>query len=247
MQAVFIQEGSSIDYTPTPGSGVSAGDVVINGELVGVAKRDIPANIAGSLATEGVFEIVKANEALSFGEDVFWDADGDPVGGTVGSGAATAAASGHTFLGRVIKAAASGDKTVRVLVVGNRVPADHLALIAVENLAAAADIVNRPVFAHPGGAELVSAGILTQGAPAGVDDANTVVIALKDDAGNTIVTKTYDTANQPPSSDFGDLGLLSATHKILVDDEHVTLDVTQGGTTSDMPAFVVVLRYRPAA
>ncbi|MCC6910378.1 MAG: DUF2190 family protein [Phycisphaerales bacterium] len=245
MQAVFIQEGSSIDYTP--GTDIGAGDVVINGDMVGIAKRDIPANTAGPLATEGVFDIAKANEALSFGDDVFWDADGDPVGGTAGSGAATATASGNTFLGRVIRAAVAGDQTVRVLVVRNRVPADQIALITIEDLAAAGDIAARPIFAHPGGAELVSAGILTQGAPAGVDDANTVVIALKDDAGNTIVTKTFDTANQPPSSDLGDLGALSATHKILVGDEHVTLDVTQGGTTSDMPAFVLVIRYRPAA
>jgi len=43
--ATFIHDGNAIDYTP--GSDVSAGDVVVQGELVGVTKRDIPANTLG--------------------------------------------------------------------------------------------------------------------------------------------------------------------------------------------------------
>ena len=38
-QASFIHEGASIDYTP--GANVAAGDVVVQGDLVGVAKLDI--------------------------------------------------------------------------------------------------------------------------------------------------------------------------------------------------------------
>ena len=57
--AVYIQDGEYIDYTPT--SAVAAGDVVVQGEMVGVARTPIAANALGSLAIVGVFEFAKAN------------------------------------------------------------------------------------------------------------------------------------------------------------------------------------------
>ena len=41
-KARFIQNGDSIDYTP--GSDVSAGDVVVQNNMVGITKLDIPAH-----------------------------------------------------------------------------------------------------------------------------------------------------------------------------------------------------------
>jgi predicted RecA/RadA family phage recombinase len=38
--AQFIHDGEQIDYTP--GSAVAAGAVVVQGELIGIAKVDIP-------------------------------------------------------------------------------------------------------------------------------------------------------------------------------------------------------------
>ena len=58
MGAEFVHEGNAIDYTP--GADVSAGDVVVQGDLVGVAKRDISANTLGALAVAGVFDFPKA-------------------------------------------------------------------------------------------------------------------------------------------------------------------------------------------
>lgn len=72
--ATFIHEGSSIDYTPA--SDVSAGDVVVQSELLGVAKLDIAANMLGSLSVVGVFDFPKATgvgEAIGQGLDVYWD------------------------------------------------------------------------------------------------------------------------------------------------------------------------------
>jgi len=119
-----------------------------------------------------------------------------------------------------------------------------LVIIPVEDLAAGADLTDVEIFVHPRACTVKSIGILTQGAAVDVDDANTVVIVLADDADNTIVTKTYDTAGQPPSSDYADLGTLDVTHKILTAAEHVTLTVTQGAT-ADMPAFSVVMVVEP--
>ena len=71
--ATFIQDGYAVDYTPV--SDVSAGDLVIAGNLLGIAKRDIPANTAGALAVRGVFEFT--SEPLSnygLGTAVYWNA-----------------------------------------------------------------------------------------------------------------------------------------------------------------------------
>ena len=70
----FIHDGKSIDYTPA--SAVTAGDVIVQGDLVGVAKLDIAANQLGSLAVEGVFDFPKATgggSAIAVGTSVFWD------------------------------------------------------------------------------------------------------------------------------------------------------------------------------
>ena len=49
-----MHEGRSIDHTP--GSDVSAGGVVVQGELVGVARTAIAANALSSLAVVGVHD-----------------------------------------------------------------------------------------------------------------------------------------------------------------------------------------------
>lgn len=111
--SIFRHEGESIDYTP--GSAVTAGDVVVvSDDLIGIAKCDIAAGVLGSLAVEGVFDVPKITGAISLGDKVHWDADADPVGGTAGSGAASLAAGG-SYLGVCVSAALSGDARVRVL------------------------------------------------------------------------------------------------------------------------------------
>ena len=89
-QARFIQVGESIDYTP--GSAVAAGQVVVQGSMIGVAKVPIEANRLGALAVKGVFDVVKANEQIALGAALYWDADGNPYGGTPGTGCATTTA-----------------------------------------------------------------------------------------------------------------------------------------------------------
>lgn len=103
-QATFVQDGECIDYTPV--ADVAAGDVVVQGDLVGVAKRDIPANTVGSLAVGGVFDFAKlAALALAVGTLVYWDDAAD---------VATNVAAGNKLLGKVVRAAAAADATVRV-------------------------------------------------------------------------------------------------------------------------------------
>jgi hypothetical protein len=117
----------------------------------------------------------------------------------------------------------------------------HEARIEIADLAAGADIAATTKFATPVAAELQSAHLLLQGASAGVDAGNTVVVALTDAAGNTIVTKTYG-ATPPTANALNNLGTLDATHKVLTAGEVVKLAITQGAT-ADLPACTLVLRY----
>ena len=104
----FRHEGESIDHTP--GAAVAAGDVVVQGELVGVAKVDIPANALGALAVAGVFDFPKATgvgTAITSGSTVYWD--------EAAKEATTNSAAGvNKELGKTVAAAADGDGTVAV-------------------------------------------------------------------------------------------------------------------------------------
>jgi len=106
--AIFIHDGAAIDYTP--GANVAAGDVVVQGELVGIAKTPIAASALGALAVDGVFDLPKATgggTAITAGAVVYWDAGA--------SQATTSAAAGaNKLLGKTIAAAADADATVRV-------------------------------------------------------------------------------------------------------------------------------------
>jgi predicted RecA/RadA family phage recombinase len=105
-QAEFVQEGASIDYTPS--QAVSAGDVIVQGDLVGVAKLDIAANKLGALAVTGVFDFAKATgggSAIAVGATVYWDDTNNVV---------TTTAQGNKLAGKCVKAAADADATCRV-------------------------------------------------------------------------------------------------------------------------------------
>jgi len=106
--ATFVHDGRSIDYTPA--SAVTAGAVVVQGELVAVAKTPIAANALGALAVTGVFDFPKATGAgsgIAAGKNVYWD-----VAEAVAKEDAEAGA--NKLIGKTVKAAADADTTVRV-------------------------------------------------------------------------------------------------------------------------------------
>ncbi|ADV63007.1 protein of unknown function UCP030771 [Isosphaera pallida ATCC 43644] len=105
-QAIFVHEGASIDYTPA--ADVAAGDVVVQGDLVGVAKLDIKAGKFGALAVEGVFDFAKATgagTAIAVGALVYWNDAANQ---------ATTSAAGNKLVGKSVRAAGDNDTTVRV-------------------------------------------------------------------------------------------------------------------------------------
>jgi len=72
--ATYKHAGDVVDYTPS--SAVAVGDVVVQGELVGVAQHAIAANALGALTVKGVFDFPKATgggTAIAGGVKVYWD------------------------------------------------------------------------------------------------------------------------------------------------------------------------------
>lgn len=70
----YKQEGEQIDYTPS--SAKTAGEVVVQGGLVGVVSSDIAADTLGSLSIGGVWELPKgtgAGKDIGVGEKVYWN------------------------------------------------------------------------------------------------------------------------------------------------------------------------------
>jgi predicted RecA/RadA family phage recombinase len=111
MTVKFVQNGHSIDYTPV--ADVAAGDVVVQGDLVGVAKLDIKAGVLGALAVTGVFDFPKETgegKSIGAGVKLYWDADNEVAVTTAGQGGA------NKYVGKAIQAAGASDATVRVLI-----------------------------------------------------------------------------------------------------------------------------------
>lgn len=106
-QATRVQLGSHVDYTP--GANVTAGDVVVQSELVGVAERDITSGELGAIAVDGVFDFAKAGAAgvvFAAGDLVYWDDTNNLAVTTSGAGA-------NKLIGKAVEAAADADTTVR--------------------------------------------------------------------------------------------------------------------------------------
>jgi predicted RecA/RadA family phage recombinase len=100
-------EDCSIDHTPV--SAKTAGDVVVIGtNLIGIATDDIAASTLGSLAVEGIFNVPKDSSNVTAGLPLYWDDNGDPVGGTAGSGAFSSNSALGPFAGFALEAAGTG-------------------------------------------------------------------------------------------------------------------------------------------
>lgn len=110
-QATYVHDGRTIDYTP--GSAVAAGDVVLQGNLFGIANVDIAANKLGALSVEGVFDLTKqggAGVTFAVGAAVYWDDGNNRAVATDGGGA-------NKKIGTCTKAAADADVLVRTKLV----------------------------------------------------------------------------------------------------------------------------------
>jgi predicted RecA/RadA family phage recombinase len=103
MEALFIHDGKAIDFLSS--TAIPAGTVIVRGALVGITKLDVEANRLGALHVVGVYDVVKADEAIPLGSKVYWDATAKK---------AVLAAGTNPLLGIAVLDAAASDATVRV-------------------------------------------------------------------------------------------------------------------------------------
>lgn len=105
MATNFVQEGKTLNYTPS-GADVASGDFVVIGAIGAVAKTTIADGKTGAVHITGVFSVAKASGAVTQGQKLYWNSSNSNL---------TTTASGNTLVGVAAEAAASGDATVKIL------------------------------------------------------------------------------------------------------------------------------------
>lgn len=105
------------DITVIDADGVITPVLLVVGDVQGFVLENVLSGANGVIVyrTDSQGYIVPAaTAAIGDGVGVYWDPDGDPVGGTAGSGAATATDDAtHIFIGYAMEAKGGGDATVR--------------------------------------------------------------------------------------------------------------------------------------
>lgn len=86
----------------TPGSAIEAGTVVVLGDIVAIAHRDIPANVKGALAIGGGQYKALAAAAYTVGTHVYWDNTANRVNSSAAAGA-------NKYLGKIVSASSGAD------------------------------------------------------------------------------------------------------------------------------------------
>lgn len=72
MATSFHAVGDTLDIVA--GSAISSGDVVVTGDIVGIALTDIASGDTGAIAVEGVYKVTKvAGEAWAVGDKIGYD------------------------------------------------------------------------------------------------------------------------------------------------------------------------------
>lgn len=100
----YKQTGDLIDYTPETAK--SAGDIVVQSNLVGQVVSDLAANEKGALRIEGVITAPKlSTDVVAIGNTLYWDA---------GNSRCTTTASTHKIIGKAVSVAGNGATTVDV-------------------------------------------------------------------------------------------------------------------------------------
>lgn len=113
MSKNYVGAGNTLDYDNT-GAAIASGDVVVVGNLIGVAKDAIPATTGkGVLDITGIFTLPKASAAvIAKGETVIWDVSA----GEVDDNLAVAAAGDIVPCGVAMEAAGNGVLEVAVAI-----------------------------------------------------------------------------------------------------------------------------------
>lgn len=185
-QVRILGEGGRVAHTAS--ADIAAGEVVITNLLFQFATQDILDTKLGTLRTAGgppVVRAVKVTGAISVGNSVYWDEDGDPLNGVAGTGAATTTATANIFMGRCIAAAGGTENTVDVELTIGVVTGNNLQ----NEIGDPGDAAAIPVVAT-GHCPLVSGGAETRTIAAPSFVGQQLLVYLQSDGGDVTVTCT---------------------------------------------------------
>lgn len=102
MDNVFVSNGSTIPYTSA--AALANGELVIEGELIGIAAAACEAGGTVGLHCAGIFDCGISNEAFGVGDPVY----------ATSAGVITATAGSNTQIGIALETVASGVSHVRI-------------------------------------------------------------------------------------------------------------------------------------
>lgn len=106
----FIQEGNTLTVA-APSGGVTSGQLVVVGKIVGVAAYSAAVSVPVELVTEGVFTLPKVTtDAVTVGEALYWDSSVAKLTDTPGTNS-------KPLVGYAVEAADNGATTVKCRVV----------------------------------------------------------------------------------------------------------------------------------
>lgn len=109
MSRTYVQPGKVLNHTA--GADIEAGDVVVIGDIVGVAQVDIANGGTGAVAIEGVHRLRKvAGAAWGQGDKLHWDASA--ASGAGAFAASITPATGDVSNCAIAAASAGSDDTV---------------------------------------------------------------------------------------------------------------------------------------
>lgn len=114
MATNHIRRGHAITYTNTGDATIESGTALMIESVFGVTLVDIAAGESGQVATCAVYSVPKVTGAITQGALLYWDANGNPVGGTAGTGALTTTQGNGVLAGVAWSAAAEADTHVDV-------------------------------------------------------------------------------------------------------------------------------------
>jgi predicted RecA/RadA family phage recombinase len=77
INVIHVGDNDTIDYTPA--SDLAAGEVVVLGDLLGIALSQIQANRPGALLVWGMVDAPKPSGSISVGTILYWDATNKQV------------------------------------------------------------------------------------------------------------------------------------------------------------------------
>jgi len=245
------QAGDFLDYTPAAVK--VAGEMVQVGGQAGMCATVIAASTLGALQVKGVIKVRAAAVTGGDGDIVGWDEDGDPYGGTAGTGAATTILADADFLlGSLRKAltATDGEAIVSLNDYGHV----HMTLTKITSAEILLLATTQKELIPAPGADKVTqvlgiqmslnygSNVFTE--PSAPDDLEVVYDAasgtsIADVLGDFIISSA-DTIAQPQIKDIAGAAATTMVNKAVVLDNNGT---DYGGNAGDDSELIVICTY----